>query len=217
MWAPYDPVSYFLHVGFGFLAVAGAIVALSATKGSSLHKKGGWTFAIPMIVAAVTSFVFEIEFDEPRPLAVVMAVAMLYLLATGILAIRHGSRIAPIAEKVLVVVPLVLFVFSAATLVRGLSAGVLALVPGTVLYATVFLSLVVGDVRLMMSRQRDRQHWIRRHLFRMLLAFAFAIRALFAIGLETGLPFEVVVTAPLLLALGATWLFFGRFPKADAA
>ena len=38
----------------------------------------------------------------------------------------------------------------------------------------------------------------------MLLAFAFAIRAVFSFVFETGLPFEVIVTAPLVLALGAT-------------
>jgi hypothetical protein len=42
----------------------------------------------------------------------------------------------------------------------------------------------------------------------MLLAFAFAIRALFSIGIETGLPFEFVVTVPVVLALGTTWYFF---------
>ena len=43
MWEPYDPLSYLAHVFFGFLAVAGAITALSVRKGSPLHKKAGWT------------------------------------------------------------------------------------------------------------------------------------------------------------------------------
>ena len=68
----------------------------------------------------------------------------------------------------------------------------------------------VGDIRLMVARPTERKRWIKRHLFRMLLAFAFAIRALFAIGIETGLPFEFVVTAPLVLALIATWYFFRK-------
>lgn len=213
MWAPYDPVSYFLHVGFGFLAVAGAITALTVRKGSPLHKKAGWVFLVPMVVAAVTALVFEVEIDDPRPLATIMATATIYLLATSILSLRNGSRFAPVAEKLLVIVPLVLFALSVAFLYRSIQSASLAQIPGPILYAGVFFSLVVGDVRLMSSRSRDRLYWIKRHLFRILLAFAFAIRALFSIGIDTGLPFEFVVTAPLVLALGATWYFFRKLAK----
>lgn len=210
MWAPYDPVSYLLHVGFGFLAVAGAITALSVRKGSRLHKKGGWVFVVPMVVAAITALVFEIEFDEPRPLVVIMSVATIYLLATSVLSLRNGSRFARLAEKLLVIIPLILFALSVAFLVRSIHSVSLANIPGPILYAGVFLALVIGDIRLILSRPTDRVSWIKRHLFRMLLAFAFAIRALFAIGIETGLPFEFVVTAPLVLALIATWYFFRK-------
>jgi uncharacterized membrane protein len=213
MWAPYDPVSYFLHVGFGFLAIAGAITALSAAKGSPLHKKGGWIFVAPMVVAAVTASVLQIEFDEPRPLVFIMSAATLYLLATSVLSLRNGLPLAPIAEKLLATVPLVLFALSVAFLYRSIQSVSLANIPGPTLYAGVFLALVIGDVRLMLSRPKDRLRWIKRHLFRMLLAFAFAIRALFAIGIDTGLPFEFVVTAPLVLALGATWYFFQSLKK----
>lgn len=208
MWEPYDPASYFAHAGFGILAVAGAITALSARKGSALHKKGGWIFAVPMVIAALTALVFEVEFDEPRPLVVIMSVATLYLLATSILSLRNGWRYAPIIEKLLIVVPIALFAVSAMFVYRGIQSGALAQIPGPTLYAGVFLSLFIGDFRLMLSRPTARLRWVKRHLFRMLLAFAFAIRALFSLGIETGLPFEVVVTAPIVLALGATWYFF---------
>ena len=213
MWAPYDPISYFAHVGFGFLAVAGAITALSVRKGSPLHKKSGWLFAIPMTVAAVTSFIFEIEFDQSRPLVIIMSAATLYLLATSILALRNDWSHAPIAEKLLVIVPAALFVITTLILIRSVSSGVLAQIPGPALYSGVFLSLIIGDIRVMSKRPTERLRWIKRHLFRMLLAFAFAIRALFAIGIETGIPFEVVVTAPILLALGATWYFFRKLDQ----
>ncbi len=215
MWAPYDPVSYFLHVGFGFLAIAGAFAALSVRKGSRLHKRSGWLFVVPMVVAALTALIFEIEFDQSRPLVVIMSAATLYLLATSILSVRNRSSFAPIAEKFLVVIPSVLFVLSVIFLVRSIQAVSLPNIPGPTLYAAVFLSLVIGDIRLFRSRPTERLYWVKRHLFRMLLALAFAIRALFAIGIETGLPFEFVVTAPLVLALAATWYFFRKLAKAD--
>ncbi|MDJ0941511.1 MAG: hypothetical protein QNJ00_17240 [Woeseiaceae bacterium] len=213
MWDPYDPVSYFAHVVFGFAAVAGAVTALSVTKGSPLHKRGGWFFVIPMTVAALTAFVFEAQFDQPRPLAIIMAVATLYLLATSMLALRNKLSFAPIAEKVLVIVPLALLVQSVIFLVRSISIGSWATVPGPVLYGGVFLALVIGDIKLMRSRPTERLYWVKRHLLRILLAFAFAVRALFSLGIETGIPFEVVVTTPLVLALLAAWYFFRQLDR----
>lgn len=210
MWAPYDPVSYLAHVSFGFLAIAGAITALYVRKGSRLHKKAGWIFVIPMVVAAITALIFEVEFDEPRPLVVIMSAATLYLLATSVLAIRREWRYSPVLEKVIAVIPAILFLFSALAIVRSAVSGSLLQIPGPMLYAGVFLLLVVGDIRLVRVRPSERLYWTKRHLFRMLLAFAFAIRALFAIGIETGLPFGMVVTTPLILALGATWYFFRK-------
>lgn len=213
MWAPYDPVSYFLHVGFGFLAIAGAVTALLVRKGSPLHKRAGWIFVVPMVIAALTALVFEVEFDERRPLVVIMSAATLYLLATSILSVRNRLSFAPIAEKFLAVIPLVLFALSVAFLFRSIQSVSWVNIPGPILYAGVFLALVIGDIRQMRSRPIERLYWVKRHLFRMLLAVAFAVRALFAIGIETGLPFEFVVTAPLVLALAATWYFFRRQGK----
>ncbi len=216
MWAPYDPISYFLHIGFGTIAIAGAVVALSVRKGSPLHKKAGWIFLIPMTVAALTAFVFEIEIETPRPLAIVMSVATLYLLATSILSLRNGTRGIAIAEKALVVIPLALFAFSAAFLAQSIQSGAMAQIPGPMLYASLFLALVIGDFRKMLSPTMQRQARIKRHLLRMLLAFAFAIRALFSIGIDSGLPFEFVVTAPIVLALGAAWFFFRRVRASES-
>lgn len=213
MWAPYDPISYLTHVIFGFLAVAGAITALSVRKGSPIHKKAGWVFLIPMALAASTALIFEVEFDETRPLVFIMSAATLYLLTTSLLALRHGWRFAPVTEKIVSTVPVVLFLLSVLVILRGIASAGLPQLAGPTLYAGVFLSLVVGDIRLMRDRQRERVYWVKRHLFRMLLAFAFAVRALFALGIETGLPFEVVVTTPLLLALGATWYFNRRLER----
>ena len=67
MWAPYDPITYVIHVGFGFLAIAGAAFALSVRKGSRRHKTGGWVFVAPMTVAAVTALILQIGSDQPRP------------------------------------------------------------------------------------------------------------------------------------------------------
>ena len=57
------------------------------------------------------------------PLAYVMSAATLYLLSTGVLAVRNELRWAAVVEKPLVLVPLALCAFSAMVLVRSLSRG----------------------------------------------------------------------------------------------
>lgn len=210
MWQPYDPLSYVAHLVFGFLAFAGAITALSTRKGSPLHRRGGWIFVVSMSIAALTAVVFEVEFDESRPLVLIMAAATLYLVASGVAALRHERAFAPVLEKVLVIVPTALFAMSAMTMIRSALAGVWTQVLGPALYAGVFTLLTIGDLRVIARRPVEHGRWLKRHLFRMLLAFAFAVRALFSIGIETGLPFEFVVTAPIVIALGATLFFFRR-------
>lgn len=211
MWDPYDPYSYLIHVTFGFTAVAGAIVALYSQKGSRLHIIGGRTFAVTMVVASSSALVFVIK--DFRPLVIVMSVATLYLLATAVLAIRSSKSDVPLFEKVLIVIPVVLFLVSAATLARSVVSMSIAQIPGPALYATVFLCLAIGDLRVIRSRPAQRIVWIKRHLLRMLLAFAFAIRALFSIGIDVGIPFEVAVTAPIVLALLAAFYFFARLER----
>ena len=77
---------------------------------------------------------------------------------------------------------------------------------GPALYAGMFAGLALGDLRMFLHRPTESKVWVKRHLLRMLLAFAFAVRALFSIGVDIGLPFEVAVTAPILLALlAAVW------------
>ena len=204
MWEPHAALPWLVHVIFGIAAVTGALVALVATKGSTAHKIGGRIFVVPMAVAALTALVLA---SEAGPLAYVMSAATIYLLATSVLAIRNQAALAPWLEKALVVVPLALFAFSVVTLTRGALAGNPAQIFGPALYATVFMILFVGDFRLFLKRPSDSSEWVKRHLFRMLLAFAFAIRALFSIGVDIGLPFAVAVTAPIILALIATVWF----------
>ncbi len=209
MWEPHAPLPWLTHVVFGIAAIAGALVALITTKGSRAHKIGGRIFVFPMVIAALTALAFVGGDTGPGPLVYVMSAATLYLLATSVLAIRNQNAAAPWLEKLLIVIPIALFAFSVIILVRVASQGNVTQLFGPALYASVFLILVVGDIRLFLNRPADYAAWIKRHLFRMLLAFAFAIRALFSIGVDVGLPFEVAVTAPIILALMAT-LWFQR-------
>lgn len=215
MWEPHDLATWAVHVIFGWAAMGGAIVALSTVKGSRAHKLGGRIFAVPMAIAALTAITFVGE--GIGPLVYVMSAATLYLLATSVLAIRNQLAAAPWLEKALVVVPIALFAFSVVIFIRSAQAGNIGLLFGPALYAAVFLTLVVGDIRLFVNRPTESSAWIKRHLFRMLLAFAFAVRALFSIGVDVGLPFEVAVTAPIILALIATWWFQRRIDDEAAS
>ena len=215
MWEPHDLLPWLTHVIFGWAAMGGAIVALSTVKGSKAHKLGGRIFIVPMAIAALTALTFV--GGDIGPLVYVMSAATLYLLATSVLAIRNQIAAAPWLEKALIVIPIALFAFSVMIFVRSATQGIVTQLFGPALYAAVFLTLVIGDIRLFLNRPTDYNAWIKRHLFRMLLAFAFAVRALFSIGIDVGLPFEVAVTAPIILALIATWWFQRRIDDQAAS
>ena len=172
MWEPHAPLPWLTHVVFGIAAVTGALVALITTKGSRAHKLGGRIFVFPMVIAALTALAFVGGDTGPGPLVYVMSAATLYLLATSVLAIRNQNAAAPWLEKALVVVPIGLFSFTVLRIVGTASDGNVAQAIGPAIYAAVFLILVVGDFRLFVTRPTDYAAWIKRHLFRMLLAFA---------------------------------------------
>lgn len=60
---------------------------------------------------------------------------------------------------------------------RFIDSGSLAQVFGPGIHAGVVMLLIIGDIRLQLNRPSGRLNWIKWHLFRILLAAAFAIRA----------------------------------------
>jgi len=192
-------LSYWGHVLFGVFAYGAGITALCVTKGSPKHVLAGRIFAIGMIVAALTSLVFALE--RPLPLLFVQAAAVLYLVPSAILALRDERAYAKPLQGVLLLIPLTICGFVTVRAVQV--AGEVALLPmvGRILVATVFGGLAAQDLRWMILRRSNGNDPIRRHLTRMILAFAFASMAVLREAVPFGLPFPVTVVLPLMVAI----------------
>ena len=197
IWEPFDPVSYFIHVVLGFTAFGAGIFALATKKGTQVHIKAGKIFAYLMIPVALSTIVFMSH--EFLPLALLMSLAVLYFIPSAINAIRNAKKSAILWDSVLIIIPLALFLFSALQSVRVQfieSAPKL----GPVLMAATFGFILIQDLALLKSRERDNSYWIRRHLTRMILAFTFTAMAVVRLGINIGLTLEQSVIYPTLAA-----------------
>ncbi len=213
MWDPYDPISYFAHIAIGFLAYGAGVVALSTVKGSSRHILAGRVYVAAMIIPVATTIVFM--FTRFLPLILVMTVAVIYLIASGVLAFRSTEPYARPLHAVLLVLPLALSLFAGLALARSLRGGAVALLPGQFLIFAIFAGLAVGDARVLRRWPADSNAWTRRHLWRMVFSFAFATMAILRIGIDAGIPFEMSVWLPLVLALLAGAYFDRRLESVD--
>ncbi len=212
VWEPHDPVSYFAHVIFGIIAYGAGITALAVTKGSRKHVLAGRVFAVGMIVPALTALIFFLEMRFP--LIVFQSLAVLYLVPSGILALRVPSRHRTY-DGLLSIVPLALCGAGVAQTSRVLAQGTAALqLFGPLLFATIFGSLFLSDLRRLVSAA-DRSPDLRRHLVRMNLAFAFATMAVLREAIPLGLAFELTVILPLALVLPFILYHYRRIQMED--
>ncbi|WP_237066077.1 hypothetical protein [Microbulbifer guangxiensis] len=197
IWEPFDPFSYFIHVVLGFIAFAAGIVALSTKKGTTIHIQAGKIFSYLILIVAISTIVFL--FHEFLPLVLVMIVATFYLVPSGINAIGNNAKHALLWDKLLTLIPLLLFIFTAMQFVRFLSIEG-APIAGPFLLASTFGFILYQDLALWKTRDRERFYWVRRHMIRMILAFTFAAMAVVRLGIDFGLTLEQTVIYPLLIA-----------------
>ena len=197
IWEPFDPLSYFTHVVLGFIGFAAGIVALSTQKGTSTHKLAGKIFSYLMVVVALSTIVFL--FHEFLPLVLLMILAVFYLVPSAINSIRNDGKFAILWDRLLIILPLLLFLFTAIQSVRFQFIDGAPTV-GPILMASTFGFILYQDIALWRHRDRDRPYWIRRHMVRMILAFTFAAMAVVRLGIDLGLTLEQTVVYPMLIA-----------------
>jgi hypothetical protein len=198
-----------LHVGFGSLAFLGGIVALVAEKGSNWHIRGGRLFAVMMGLVILTTVVQM--FHEFLPLAIVMCLAVFYLVPSAILSVNRDLGAFKGFNIGLMVLLALLFLFSLVQFVRfNLSGDRLIIGPGVL--AAMFGFLLVQDWRMLRSPPLHPNAWLRRHLVRMILAFTFAVMAFVRIGIDFGLSLEMSVIAPLAVAATVIAFVYRNYP-----
>lgn len=198
-----------LHVAFGSLAFLGGIIALFTEKGSTWHIRGGRLFAVMMGLVILTTVVQM--FHELLPLAIVMCLAVLYLVPSGILSVNRDFGAFKGLSIALMALLILLFLFTTLQFVR-FNLGGQGLLIGPAFMAAMFGFLLVQDWRMLRSPPSHPNAWLRRHLVRMILAFTFAVMAFVRIGIDFGLSIQVTVIVPLAIAAIAIAFVYRKYP-----
>lgn len=203
----------FLHIGFGSLALLGGVVALATEKGSTWHVRGGWLFVTMMSLVIVTTAIQMIQ--RFLPLAIVMCLAVTYLLPSALLAVNRNFAAFKSVSIGLLVLLALLFLSSLIQFIRfNLNGDRVFVGPGVL--AAVFGFLLVQDWRMLRSRLSHPNAWLRRHLVRMIFAFTFAVMAFVRIGINFGLSLEMSVIAPLAVATIVIAIVYRKYPIESA-
>lgn len=189
----------YVHAILGSLALIGGTVALIVTKGSKKHRLAGRVFVIGMVVSSLTTLVFMLH--SILPLAILMAAVTLVLLFSALAAIKPTSSKPPTSEILLTGILLLISLFPLALVIHALITGNLAVFYGPLVLLLVFLWLLFEDWQYLTNPNPSRKYRIKRHLTRMILAYAFGVMALIRIGIKLGLSLELSVILPLLAAL----------------
>lgn len=206
-------INNLLHVGFGSLAFLGGAIALLTVKGSLWHIRGGWLFALMMGLVILTTFIQM--FHEFFPLAVVMCLAVLYLVPSALLSVNHEVRLFKPVNVALMILLALLFAFALLQFVRfNIDGDALFIGPGVL--AAMFGTLLVQDWRMLRNRPTHPNTWVRRHLTRMILAFTFAVMAFIRIGQDFGLTLEQTVIYPLAVAAVIIAVVYRSYPAGEA-
>ena len=199
----FNEFNHLSHIIIGSLAFIGGIVALATKKGSRTHKISGRVFALSMLYAVITTIAFM--FEEFLPLAMVLSGATVYLLISSITALRSKRKYSRTIDIVIVIIPILFFAFTSMHFIRILpevSIGTLA----RLLFSITFGILIYQDIKCIRSRPTDHLYFIKRHSFRMILAFGFAIMAVLRIGVKVDfLGLGSTTFFPLLLSLIAAF------------
>jgi peptidoglycan/LPS O-acetylase OafA/YrhL len=185
-----------LHILGGLIGLTSGAVALSASKGGTLHRRSGTVFVYAMLVMSASGAVMAARM--PERVSVIAGLLTFYLVVTALLTVRRRGRSFPWMDV--------------AAMVFGLAVATLAFVFGmagtdnpaepppamAAVFGVVALLAVSGDLRMLVTRSLPWSQRIARHLWRMCLALWIAAASFF-LGQSDEFP-EALRIMPLLCA-----------------
>lgn len=189
--------AFALHIAAGFIALTAGFTAIFAPKGGRIHRAAGKGFLAAMVVMAV--FAGCLAVIRPGQMVnLFIATLVLYLIATSWLAAHRCSGRIGIAERLLLVVAMLLwapFAILAFQLALGLPPLFKSAVPfeGPVLIAIYSFTAVLGiaalsDLKVVVMGGIGGAPRIARHLWRMCLGLTLATGSAFTNGFARLLP-----------------------------
>jgi hypothetical protein len=171
------------HASAGALGIVTGIVALSARKGSLLHRRAGTVFFVVMLATAATGTYLGFLSEELGN--AVAGIVTLYLIATSWVTVRR-------AEGRIGAFEIGAFLFAAAGAVLASYAAFTAVRSGSALFGGLPYVIIAGiialaalaDLSVLLRRGLRGKQRVARHLWRMQLGFAAAVGSFFPGQLE---------------------------------
>lgn len=178
-----------LHIAAGSIGLVTGAIALSARKGSQLHRGGGLLFVAAMLTMSASAMPLAAAAEEPT--SVMGGALTFYLVLTSLLTIRRrlkqfdwvniGSAVAGFSIAAM-------FFSLGFEGLTGASGSIDGLRPEPMfVFGSVALLAALGDVRVTLARTVSRPYRIARHLWRMCFAMFLAVASFF-IGQAQVLP-----------------------------
>ncbi len=196
-----------IHIIAGLLSLISGAVALYAAKGSPLHRKSGFVFAIAMMVMT-SSAVLIAAFLSPNRVNVVAGTLTFYLVSTGLLTVRRS-----VDEARSLITGFMILAFAASAYafslgVEGLNNGTgrIDKVPPQPLFMFGIVGLLgaIMDARMLWAGSIQGAHRLARHLWRMSFAMWIATASFF-LGQAKFFPESIrksgLLAIPVLLVL----------------
>jgi uncharacterized membrane protein len=168
----------YLHIGAGLISLMAGVGALSARKGSRLHRVYGNVFVVAMLTMASIGAAVSPFLNPPQWVNVVAGTFTVYLVVTAWMTARLPSpdrRVAALTFAVAVAIALGAVAIGWATMndPHGKNAG------GAFVFAAIMSLAATGDFRVMLGRELSRVQRTVRHLWRMCFALLIAAASLF--------------------------------------
>jgi len=207
-----------IHIAAGAVGMLSGAVALYALKGGRLHRKSGMVFVYAMVLMTLTALVMTML--GGGRFSAMQALFTFYLVTTSLLTVRQREPRFRWTNVGAMVLALSVGVYD---IMLGLEAaarpkGTLDGIPAAMMFIFAGFALLgaLGDLRMMLVRQFERNERIARHLWRMGLALWIAVASFF-LGQTRHFPEPLrnmaLLAIPVLLVLVLTvyWLLRVRF------
>ena len=211
------PAPFVVHMIAGAIAIVVGFLVLFARKGAPLHRKGGVVFTVAMLVLAVTGTAIAIWKGDIG--SVIGGSLATYLVSTGFITMRPST---PAWTRALIGAASIAAAITILSLVRATMAFPrTGAVVSYLVFATVSLLALRGDMRVLRGRVLTGAPRLTRHLWRMCMALWIATASFFLgpsrrvkLVLPDALVITPVLAIPVLLVLATMgyWLWRLRRP-----
>ncbi|WP_052691878.1 DUF2306 domain-containing protein [Teredinibacter purpureus] len=173
----------YAHIGGGAIGLLSGLIASLAPKGQKLHRFAGKIFFIAMFTSYLIGACVSPFLETEQKTNFVAAILALYLLVTGVLAAQRKTFRAGFAEKIGLIVALLITAMGVSFMVmsRQSVTGTVDGAPPQAFILFVVLGAIasVGELNVILRKTLTQRSRIIRHVWRMCLSFFIASGSLF--------------------------------------